>query len=366
MNLINYFVHTKPGKHLLKFSEEKGRSMVEMLGVLAVIGVLSITGIAGYKYAMNKYRVNEIINEINMIRAKLALVMEQSHEENFTLSIDAEYTRNDMYSYYFGYDLWEIPQVPNSMLYFSCTENPGGICTPQEKIYNINFLSIPKDLCQLVSSSAVKYMPNIKKFDYSCDSDYEISNSLTFIFEAENVPEPEPEPDPEPDLDDEDPIGEDEPSECGNPKGSEDEENPEEESVCSCSPTQECEESFTYCYAIAAEEKICLKKIGYSKCLSSFYVEMDGFYISSPTEENETGAMSWWSANQFCKSIGKTLVSKKVFTSDVIDKFKSKLGEDALIWTRSRKSHCRPYVVDLKSSKVQIGVATGGGYAVCQ
>ena len=28
---------------------ESGRSMVEMLGVLAIIGVLSIGGIAGYK-----------------------------------------------------------------------------------------------------------------------------------------------------------------------------------------------------------------------------------------------------------------------------------------------------------------------------
>ncbi len=46
---------------------EKGRSMVEMLGVLAVIGVLSIGGIAGYRYAMNKYRANEIISELNLV-----------------------------------------------------------------------------------------------------------------------------------------------------------------------------------------------------------------------------------------------------------------------------------------------------------
>ena len=39
---------------------ESGRSMVEMLGVLAIIGVLSVGGIAGYTMAMNKYRANEI------------------------------------------------------------------------------------------------------------------------------------------------------------------------------------------------------------------------------------------------------------------------------------------------------------------
>ena len=41
---------------------ESGRSMVEMLGVLAIIGVLSIGGIAGYTMAMNRYRANEIID----------------------------------------------------------------------------------------------------------------------------------------------------------------------------------------------------------------------------------------------------------------------------------------------------------------
>ena len=43
---------------------ENGRSMVEMLGVLAVAGVLSIGGVAGYRYAMDKMNANDIINEV--------------------------------------------------------------------------------------------------------------------------------------------------------------------------------------------------------------------------------------------------------------------------------------------------------------
>ena len=42
---------------------QQGRSMVEMLGVLAVMGVLSVGGVAMYTNAMNKYRANEILNE---------------------------------------------------------------------------------------------------------------------------------------------------------------------------------------------------------------------------------------------------------------------------------------------------------------
>ena len=41
--------------------EEQGRSMVEMLGTLAIIGVLSVGGIAGYTYGMNKYYANELL-----------------------------------------------------------------------------------------------------------------------------------------------------------------------------------------------------------------------------------------------------------------------------------------------------------------
>lgn len=46
---------------------ESGRSMVEMLGVLAIIGVLSIGGIAGYTMAMNRYKANEILNAAQML-----------------------------------------------------------------------------------------------------------------------------------------------------------------------------------------------------------------------------------------------------------------------------------------------------------
>ena len=44
-----------------------GRSMVEMLGVLAIIGVLSVGAIAGYSKAMMKYRLNKHAEAVNML-----------------------------------------------------------------------------------------------------------------------------------------------------------------------------------------------------------------------------------------------------------------------------------------------------------
>ncbi len=44
-----------------------GRSMVEMLGVLAIIGVLSVGAIAGYSKAMFKYKLNKHAEQMNTV-----------------------------------------------------------------------------------------------------------------------------------------------------------------------------------------------------------------------------------------------------------------------------------------------------------
>ena len=48
-------------------SFELGRSMIEMLGVLAIIGVLSVGGIAGYSKAMEKFKINKVIEEYSYL-----------------------------------------------------------------------------------------------------------------------------------------------------------------------------------------------------------------------------------------------------------------------------------------------------------
>lgn len=46
---------------------QSGRSMVEMLGVLAIIGVLSVGGIAGYSKAMDKYRTQKALDQLTIL-----------------------------------------------------------------------------------------------------------------------------------------------------------------------------------------------------------------------------------------------------------------------------------------------------------
>ncbi len=47
--------------------DQIGRSMVEMLGVLAIIGVLSVGDIAGYKTAIKKHQSNELANALQLL-----------------------------------------------------------------------------------------------------------------------------------------------------------------------------------------------------------------------------------------------------------------------------------------------------------
>ena len=51
----------------MKHINQVGRSMIEMLGVLAIIGVLSVGGIAGYSKAMTKYRINKASDQISQL-----------------------------------------------------------------------------------------------------------------------------------------------------------------------------------------------------------------------------------------------------------------------------------------------------------
>ena len=56
-----------------------GRSMVEMLGVLAIIGVLSVGAIAGYSKAMMKYKMNQAADGYNHL---IATVIEKIAQDN--------------------------------------------------------------------------------------------------------------------------------------------------------------------------------------------------------------------------------------------------------------------------------------------
>ena len=62
-----------------KYKEQSGRSMIEMLGVLAIIGVLSVGGIAGDSKAMNKFKTNKVADQVSMLVANIKTMYAQQN-----------------------------------------------------------------------------------------------------------------------------------------------------------------------------------------------------------------------------------------------------------------------------------------------
>ena len=50
----------------MKLNHETGRTMLEMMAVLAIVGVLSVGAIAGFRQMMMKHKINDIIHAINL------------------------------------------------------------------------------------------------------------------------------------------------------------------------------------------------------------------------------------------------------------------------------------------------------------
>ena len=148
---------------------ELGRSMVEMLGVLAIIGVLSVGGIAGYSKAMRKHKLNKFSDGFNQLlneAIRLNPILESSISmsksinesifetlnlmpEGMTYKADYIYDIfNNQLNYYYGYHN-EGRTLEN---YFSITLSTDGNRITQEK----------SEVCHMILLAAKENSENIE------------------------------------------------------------------------------------------------------------------------------------------------------------------------------------------------------------
>ena len=64
---VNFPTSRKSALDVPLYAISSGRSMVEMLGVLAIIGVLSVGVMSGYSKAMMKYKLNKQAEALNLL-----------------------------------------------------------------------------------------------------------------------------------------------------------------------------------------------------------------------------------------------------------------------------------------------------------
>lgn len=132
----------------MKHVNESGRSMVEMLGVLAIIGVLSVGGIAGYSKAMSKYKINKTVDQVTMLVANIRTMFssQSSYGSDFKNSKAVAYG-----------------VVPNDMGTGSSLLNPyAGAATIKvsdasadgdNAAFTITYAAIPQDACRTILTS---------------------------------------------------------------------------------------------------------------------------------------------------------------------------------------------------------------------
>ncbi len=141
---------------------QTGRSMIEMLATLAIMGVLSILIMWGYTSAMNKNMANNIIYDVNL-------------------------RGQDIYSKYNGMRT----SLPTTITNFKAKPTSGFNLSfttyPDDDIFTITIDSVPPSVCQVILDQEwdFPYMIQINDTKYTTDNTLctqEALATMTFVF----------------------------------------------------------------------------------------------------------------------------------------------------------------------------------------
>ena len=366
---------------------ESGRSMVEMLGVLAIVGVLSIGGIAGYSYGMDKYRANQTVNDI-MLRAVDLIAQATQGQEALTLS---EWQNDSSV-----YDISGEDYTEDNLIVFDV-----GI---QKKI--------PQQVCQTIFDTfytqAFQIDINDKVANTSADCVQE--NTMTFYFDYGSFS----------------PDGCKNDSDCGDGRYCDADTgicfrgDKPEGTLSACTTTNECcvkGDSADYkngddctlsdgtegmCYygtcvakGCTYDENKCTGKAEYcaspnDSCEEAFPNGKTGTCVKADFSKLDVAGktyyvsnlyMSWWDADAACKALGKSLLSVDDLVSGwngssygtytktaLLEALASELGELYYMWTKDlRNDDCEAfYVYTVGGVGYGNRANSGGNLALCQ
>ena len=161
---------------------ENGRSMVEMLGVLAIIGVLSVGAIAGYSKAMFKYKLNQHAQAVNMLinnvlQLKGQLPIGQSEEQCYGNLFKQINLIPDGITYHTNCQLYDSWFNGNIKIYRNTLQqqNFGGLC------FYLPVSSQGEDICRNILFAAKENAANlwlVELMKYISDSSVQYSESI--------------------------------------------------------------------------------------------------------------------------------------------------------------------------------------------
>ena len=162
-------------------TEDTGRSMTEMLGTLAVIGVLSVAGITGYQYAMNYYRANQVVNELNLLRNELQIKMANGNQE---LILGSPYDT--------GEEVGEGHLQSNATYGFTydCGDGNSGVsdCRDETGFY-MEVKEVPEEICRPLRRMVenLSGLENLSVNDVEAGECRNDNNTILLAFEADVI-----------------------------------------------------------------------------------------------------------------------------------------------------------------------------------
>ena len=133
---------------------ECGRSMVEMLGTLVIIGVLSVVGVIGYSYAMAKLRANDTINELN---TRAVVLLHQVFQGRTVLN-NEEFSNTTSFGYMVDANIVD----KNSIM--------------------IKLSGVPQDVCGAIVTSGITQVIDVNSFKNVHDKSACLENNEMFFF----------------------------------------------------------------------------------------------------------------------------------------------------------------------------------------
>ena len=136
----------------MKNINENGRSMIEMLGVLAIIGVLSVGGIMGYSKAMSRYKINKTIEQITYIAGNVRTTFaSQGNYQGLTSECPANRTCITKKAHIFPDDMWKDGVIRPQNVWdddvYVWAVDKNGADTQRNKAFCIVYNSLPEEAC---------------------------------------------------------------------------------------------------------------------------------------------------------------------------------------------------------------------------
>ena len=310
-----------------------GRSMIEMLGVLAIIGVLSIGGIVLYRRAVNNHQANVILDDAN----RLAFVVMESNRsfEPYDNITGLEYTKTSTYF------LNAFTEATSQQLAIMVTNVPKGVCEP------------------LIDKASVQYKVRVLKANTIQEIAQVSPNGV--LYDGQNT-------DICNDINDVILYFGDVSKQCTDNVGKD------------CTSNADC------CYGSFCwypNDSDCYEAgMGQCKKVSDFTpstAEAATTTAAGKTWIRSKDYMNWWSAQNWCEAQGKKPVSRadigcgNLFgtyctqPSTVLKAIQDTTWKDYLYhWLEEYGNSCSAYCVRFDNSYVSYPGRSSGGHALCQ